>query len=124
MGSASAKGDRRRCRGAAMLWSVVGLALALAMAPLYVGLCRSLIAMTARHGHRLVATQRGEAELERLRAGEVGAGSFAVPELPEGRGRRAVRRRPGSPVAEARVTIVWTERGVPVRSEWVTLVTR
>ncbi|HEU4753522.1 MAG TPA: hypothetical protein VFU47_10485 [Armatimonadota bacterium] len=102
-----------------LLWSVAALGLALALTPLYVSLCHSLTQVSARNAHRLVATQRGLAELERLRAG-AGAGEFAVPELPSGRGAVALRNTPGG-VREAVVILTWDESGHPARAEWTTL---
>jgi hypothetical protein len=56
-------------RGAMLLWPWRRWGLAVVMAPLYVSLCGSLSRLTARNAHRLLATQRGSAELERLRVG-------------------------------------------------------
>lgn len=115
-------------RGGALMWSVAALAVAAALAPVFVGLCGALARVSARGAHRLVATQRGTAELERLRLAPARARAFVVPELPAGRG--SVDVRPGPPggrpptLAEARVTIAWTADGVVSRAEWVTLVRR
>src|SRR5579862_7518814 len=74
-------------RGGTLLWAVAALGVAVAMAPLYVGMCGSLTRLTARGAHRLLATQRGTAELERLRAGQgVSSRAFAATELPGGAG--------------------------------------
>jgi hypothetical protein len=111
-------------RGGAMLWSVAGLAVALALAPLYVSLCRSLSRLTARNAHRLVATQRGSAELERLRAAgkSAQAGSFAAPELPSGRCVITLRPAPADGLRQADVTVTWVENGVTARGAWTTLI--
>jgi hypothetical protein len=109
----------RSRRGATLMWSVAGLALALALTPLYVRLCHSLAALTARGGHRLRATHVGAAELERLRAAPAPR-AFAVPELPEGRCEVALRPA-GATLREARVTVTWREGRRTARCEWVTL---
>jgi hypothetical protein len=107
-----------------MLWSVVGLALAIAMAPLYVSLCISLSRLTARGAHRLVATRLGAAELDRLHAEGVRATSreFAVAGLPSGRGALRVRALPSSRLRQADLEITWEENGHPSRAAWSTVV--
>jgi hypothetical protein len=107
-----------------MLWSVGALGIALVMTPLYVSLCSSLSRMTARGGHRLVAIQRGTAELERLGAGERGAGTFAVSELPDGRATVELAPASSPALKRATLTITWSEHGSTGRAEWVTLIGR
>lgn len=100
------------------MWAVAALALAMVMAPLYVTTCRSLARLSARNAHRLVATQRGTAELERLRSGAA-VGGFAIPELPDGQGT-AESRDLGGGLREIRLSITWNEDGITARSEWLT----
>jgi hypothetical protein len=113
-------------RGGSLLWAVAALAIAAAMTPLYVSACHSLSRLTARGGHRLIATQRGTAELDRVR--EAGTSvrdrQFPVTELPSGRG--TVRVRPGASerLREVAVEITWLEHGATARAEWTTLVGR
>ena len=118
-------GQARARRGAMLLWSVAALGLAVVMAPLYVSLCGSLSRLTARNAHRLLATQRGSAELERLREGpgsDAGAREFAVLELPSGRGTMTLAPAAVPGLREARLVIYWDEGGVRARAEWTTLV--
>jgi hypothetical protein len=105
-----------------MLWSVAALGLALAITPLYVNLCHSLARATGRGAHRIVATGRGTAELERLRAGEVSERAFDLPELPGGKCEVTLSAGPSADLKEAAVTVTWDEGGVRARSEWTTLV--
>lgn len=100
------------------MWAVAALALAMVMAPLYVTACRSLARLTARNAHRLIATQRGTLELERLRAGGA-VGAFTVSELPDGRGT-AEARDMGNGLREIHLDITWSEDGIAARSEWLT----
>jgi hypothetical protein len=111
---------QRSRRGGTLLWSLGALLLALALTPLYVSLCHSLSTVTTRSAHRLVATQRGEAELERLRAGG-GARTFPVPELPGGQGTVTLNPSAGG-LQEAHLVLTWTESGRPGRAEWTTLI--
>lgn len=105
------------------MWSVGALALALALTPLYVTACRSLAALTARGGHRLLAVNRGAAELERLRAGEARGGSFAVPELPGGRCEVTLTDA-GPALQRAEVSVSWQEGARGARCTWTTLLPR
>lgn len=113
---------RKTRRGGTLMWSVGALAVALVMTPLFVSMCHSLSLLTGRGAHRIVATGRGTAELERLRSGDLTPRSYAVPELPGG--RCEVTLVPGSTprLREARVVVFWEEGGRTARSEWVTLV--
>jgi hypothetical protein len=106
-----------------MLWSVAGLALAIALAPLYVSLCQSLSRLTGRGARRLVAVQRGTAELERLRAdsGRAVSREFAVPDLPGGRCSVSVSPANGR-LRQVDLLITWDENGATARAEWTTLV--
>ena len=108
-----------------MLWSVAALALAAAMAPLFVQCCGSLSRLTARNAHRIVATARGSEELERLRTAGAAAAQdreFAVPELPGGRGHVGTAPGPRPGLRRVDLVLTWDERGVPGRAEWSTLV--
>lgn len=109
-------------RGGALLWSVAALALAVALSPMYVSLCHSLARQSARGAHRLVATQRGSAELERLRGGSVLGAEFAVADLPSGRGKVTFSPGPSAGLRQADLSITWDEDGVTARAEWTTLV--
>lgn len=102
---------------------MAALGLALVMAPLFVSLCRSQAELSARGMHRLRATQRGTAELERLRAegSRLSAHTFAVSELPSGRGEVSVRPA-ASGVRQVDLVLTWDERGRPARAEWTTLI--
>lgn len=113
-------------RGGSLLWAVAALAIAAAMTPLYVSACHSLSRLTTRGGHRLIATQRGTTELERLRAAGASAQDrqFAVNELPSGKGTVHVRPAATSPLREAVVRITWEERGTAAQAEWTTLIER
>jgi hypothetical protein len=110
-----------RRRGMSLLWSVAALAVAAAMTPLFVSLCTSLARVTSRGGLRIRATQRGEAELERVRAGHLRIGTNAAPELPSG--AVTVTRVPGpSPrLALVQVRVTWDEGGRTAAAEWTTL---
>jgi hypothetical protein len=118
---ASAHGVSRRRRGAALLWSLAGLSLLAGLAPFYVTLCQSLVRLTARGGYRLIAVNRGTAELERLYAGPTTAAEFLVPELPEGRGN--LHLSPDAPgLLRADLHITWVEPGgITGRAQWTTL---
>ncbi len=102
-----------------MLWSVAALGLAVALAPLYVTCCHSLMRVGARGGHRLIATRRGSQELERLRIRPV-SGTFAVPELPGGTG--SVTVTPDSGLSRVDLAIRWREDGIQASAEWTELV--
>lgn len=110
-------------RGGALLWSVVGLALATAMLPVYVSLCRSLSLAGARGAHRLRATQVGTGELERIQASRKAAERrFVIPDLPDGRGTVTVRPASQRRLRQVVVRVTWSEDGRPAHSEWTTLV--
>lgn len=106
-------------RGAALMWAIGALGLALVLTPLYVTACRSLAELTGRSGHRLLAVNRGTAELERLRSGERRAGSYEVPELPGG--LCEVKLSPSGSLTRGEVTVSWTESGRDARCAWTTL---
>ena len=108
-------------RGAALMWSVAALSLALLMTPLFVRLCHSLSALTGRGAHRILATNRGTTELERLRSGTAENRVYDVPELPSGRCEVTTGPTAGSRLRQIRVTVSWVESGRPARSEWITL---
>lgn len=111
-------------RGGSLLWAVAALAVAAAMTPLYVSACHSLTRLTTRGGHRLIATQRGTAELDRLR--DAGASvqnrEFAVSELPSGRGTVVVNPGPTAGLQQVALQITWQEHGVTASANWTTLV--
>lgn len=110
-------------RGGALLWAVVGLAIAVAMTPLYVSLSAALTQASARGGHRLLATQRGTRELEAIQAARRAASrDFVVPELPGGRGTVRVVPAAASGVRRVDVTIEWREGDRLARAEWTSLV--
>lgn len=111
-------------RGGTLLWAVAALGVAAAMTPLFVSMCSSLCRLTARGGYRLIATQRGSAELERLRAAGASAasGEFAVKELPAGRVVVDLRPGPAPGVRQADVVVSWNENGATGQARWTTLV--
>lgn len=113
-------------RGGSLLWAVAALAVAAVMTPLYVSACHSLTRLTTRGGHRLIATQRGAAELDRLRTAGASARSreFAVAELPSGRGVVTLKPGPAAGLREAEIRITWQEQGIAAQAEWTTLVGR
>ncbi|MGV3724685.1 MAG: hypothetical protein ACO1SX_27625 [Actinomycetota bacterium] len=121
----SLRSPRRRARrGGTLLWAVAALGVAAAMAPLFVSLCGSLCRLTARGGYRLIATQRGSAELERLRAAGRAAKSeeLTVKELPSGKAVIALRPGPAPSLREAEVRLVWQENGATAQARWTTLI--
>lgn len=122
VGSQSNMSRGRRRRGGALMWSVGALGLALVMTPLFVSLCHSLSALTARGAHRIVATNRGTAELERLRLGNAESRAYEVPELPAGRCEVTLAAASTPKLRQARVVVSWEEAGRRVQSEWATLV--
>ncbi len=111
----------RTRRGGALLWTVAALALAVALTPVFVGLCRALSQATARGGYRLIATRAGTREMDRLRYGTVTARNFGLPELPAGRCEIKVAPAEGG-LKRVDMTITWSERGATGRAEWTTLV--
>lgn len=102
------------------MWSVAALALAAALTPMYVSLCGLLSRSTGHGARRLIATARGVAELDRLRAGG-SARIVDLSELPGGRCEASLDagRTPG--LRGARVVVTWHEEGRVRRAEWVTL---
>ena len=109
-------------RGVSLMWVIAALGLAAAMTPLYVSLCRSLSRVTARNAHRLVACQRGGAEMERLRGAEHPLPELlAVPQLPEGKERVSVTPGPTPSLVTVSVELTWSEDGTPARAAWTTL---
>jgi hypothetical protein len=101
---------------------VAALGLAAAMTPLYVSLCHSLTRVTARNAHRLVACQRGSAELERLRAARpLSSTVLPVPQLPRGREQITVTSGPSESLAKVTLTLNWDESGARSHAEWTTL---
>ena len=104
------------------MWSVAALGLTLLLTPLLVSMCHSLSALTRRGAHRILATNRGAAELEHLRGGAAAPRAYAVPELPSGRCEVVLTAAAASRLREARVTVTWDEGGRIARAEWVTLV--
>jgi len=113
-------------RGGTLLWAVAALALAAVMTPLYVSACHSLTRLTARGGHRLIATQRGTAELDRLRDAGAAAQSreFTVTELPSGKGSVTLKPGPTAGLRQAEIRITWQDSGATAQAEWTTLVSR
>lgn len=111
-------------RGGSLLWAVAALAVAAAMTPLYVSACHSLTRLTTRSGHRLIATQRGAAELDRLRAAgaSVQNREFAVSELPSGRGTVVVKPGSTAGLQQVALQITWQEHGAIASANWTTLV--
>ena len=123
-GNASKSAFGRARRGGTLLWAVAALGVAAAMAPLFVSLCGSLCRLTARGGYRLIATQRGSAELERLRAegGAARSEEITVKELPSGKAVIALRPGPAPSLREAEVRLVWRENGATAQARWTTLI--
>lgn len=117
---------KRARRGGTLLWAVAALGVAAAMAPLFASLCGSLCRLTARGGYRLIATQRGSAELERLRAagGAAKAEELTVKELPSGKAVIALQPGPAPNLREAEVRLVWQENGATAQARWTTLIAR
>jgi len=115
---------RNMRRGGTLLWAVAALAVAAVMTPLYVSACHSLTRLTTRGGHRLIATQRGSAELDRLRMAGASAQSreFPVSELPSGRGTVTMKPAAATGLREAEIQITWLENGVNAQARWTTLV--
>jgi hypothetical protein len=105
---------------------VAALGLAAAMTPLFVSLCSSLCRLTARGGYRLIATQRGSAELERLRraGARATAGEFEVKELPAGRCVVTMTPGPAATLREAQIRLTWQENGSAANARWTTLIAR
>ncbi len=108
-------------RGIALYWGVAALAVAAAMTPMYVALCRTLSQATRRGGYRLIATQRGQAALDDTRHGLPDRTEFPVTELPSGRGSWRVQPEAGTPLKRLMLTITWVEDGRTARAEWTTL---
>jgi len=111
----------RARRGIALYWGVAALAVAAAMTPIYVALCRALSETTRRGGYRLIATQRGQAALDDTRRGLPDRTEFPVTELPSGRGSWQIRSDAGTPLKRLILTITWLEDGRTARAEWTTL---
>lgn len=113
--------EPRMRRGIALYWGVAALAVAAAMTPMYVALCRTLSQATRRGGYRLIATQHGQAALDDTRRGLPKQTEFPVPELPSGRGNWRVQQEAGTPLTRLTLTITWLEDGRTARAEWTTL---
>jgi hypothetical protein len=125
-GAKASSGRKKTRRGGTLLWAVAALAVAAVMTPLYVSACHSLTRLTARGGQRLIATQRGAAELDRLRTAGAAAQSreFAVAELPSGKGSVTLKPGPAAGLRKAEIRISWQDHGTTAVAEWTTLVGR
>ncbi len=109
-----------RRRGVTLSWTVASILIAVAMLPVLITLCRGLSFASVRSAHRLLATRRADAELERLRRAGPAPGTFLARELPNGRGEVQVSKRAAG-LVEVTLLLTWDEAGPQGRTSMSTL---